>query len=111
MQRLSAQIPGATSTEDDPRARGYKKMVLNIAEKLGDESLEAIVFLKNLPKEMKKTHSPLEMLQYLERHGEFSARHTEGLVKLLQDINRNDLVPNVTGESRQSTTAHHLMWL
>ena len=106
MQRLSAQVPGATSTEDDPRARGYKRMVSNIAEKLGDENQEAIVFQENLPEEMKKTHSPLEILQYLERRGEFSARHTEGLVKLLQDINRNDLVLNVTGESCQSTTAH-----
>ena len=80
--------------------RGYKNVVLTVADKLGADSVGTIVFLKNLPEDMKKTHSPLEMLQYLERHGEFSARRTDGLVKLLEDINRSDLVPYVIGKSQ-----------
>lgn len=66
-------------------------MVRDIAENLGSSDVQQIVYLHDLPREFGEK-SGLEVLQHLERHGEVRERETKQLERLLQEINRFDLI-------------------
>ena len=66
-------------------------MVSDIAENLGSEDVQKLVFLHDLPSEYSRK-SALVALRLLETRGEFSESQTERLVTLLKEINRFDLI-------------------
>lgn len=73
------------------RRRSYKQMVQDIAENLGSEDVQKIVFLYDLPTEY-SSKSALVALRRLEMQGQFSDSDTERLESLLKSINRYDLI-------------------
>ena len=66
-------------------------MVQEIADNLGSEDVQRIVYIHDLPREF-GGKSGLEVLQHLERRGEVGERETDRLEELLQEIHRFDLV-------------------
>lgn len=69
----------------------YKMLVQNIAEQLGTENKEALVFNQDAPDSL-KDDSALKILQHLERKGVFSPHKIDELAELLRAISRHDLV-------------------
>lgn len=68
-------------------------MVQDIAENLGSEDVQKIVFLYDLPTEY-SSKSALVALRWLEMQGHFSDSETERLESLLRSIKRYDLINN-----------------
>ena len=74
-------------------------MVSDIAENLGSEDVQKLVFLHDLPSEYSRK-SALVALRLLETRGEFSESQTERLVTLLKEINRFDLIDRYLSQYR-----------
>ena len=66
-------------------------MVQDIADNLGSEDVQKIVFLHDLPTEY-SNKSALAALRRLEMQGQFSESETERLESLLEGIHRFDLI-------------------
>ena len=73
------------------RRRSYKQMVQDIAENLGAEDVQKIVFCHDLPAEFSGKPA-LAALRQLEVQGQFSDADTERLESLLRGIHRYDLI-------------------
>ena len=73
------------------RRRSYKQMVQDIAENLGAEDVQKIVFCHDLPAEFSNKPA-LAALRQLEVQGQFSDADTERLESLLKGIYRYDLI-------------------
>lgn len=75
-------------------------MVQDIAENLGSEDVQKIVYQYDLPTEYSST-SALVALRRLEMQGQFSDSDTEPLESLLKSINRYDLISKHLLQYRQ----------
>ena len=73
------------------RRRSYKQMVQDIAEDLGAEDVQKIVFHHDLPAEYNGKPA-LTALRRMEMQGKFSDSDIEFLESLLQSIYRCDLI-------------------
>ena len=73
------------------RRRSYKQMVQDVAENLGSEDVQKIVFHHDLPAEF-NGKTALTALRQLEMQGQFSESDTEHLESLLKGIHRYDLI-------------------
>ena len=90
---MAAQYQGA-------RYQDYKRLLMNIAPRLGKDDIQALVIIQDLPEELKSAGG-LEVLRKLERGGLFSDRKIGSLAELLRGINRHDLVNNYVQEYSQ----------
>jgi len=73
------------------RYTAYKKLVAELSEHLLPEDLKQIIYLRSLPDSLKNS-SALDVLEYMEKHGNFSPTDIQSLSGLLKDVHRNDLV-------------------
>jgi len=73
------------------RYAAYKKLVAELSEHLLPEDLKQIIYLRSLPESLKNS-SALDVLEYMEKHGNFSPTDIQSLSGLLKDVHRNDLV-------------------
>ena len=69
----------------------YKKLIAELSEHLVPENLKQIIYLRSLPDSLKNS-SALDVLEYMEKHGNFSPTDIQSLSGLLKDVHRNDLV-------------------
>lgn len=72
------------------RYTAYKKLA-ELSEHLLPEDLKQIIYLRSLPDSLKNS-SALDVLEYMEKHGNFSPTDIQSLSGLLKDVHRNDLV-------------------
>ncbi len=77
----------------DERNQAYKSLVQDIAERLGQDEVNAIVFQRSLPFRTRQL-TGLDLLIQLERDGLFSPSYIEPMADLLRKIHRCDLVTN-----------------
>lgn len=82
------------------RYQHYKRLFMNVATRLGEHDIQALVVIQDLPEELKSA-SGLEVLRKLERGGLFSDRKIGSLAELLRGIDRHDLVNNYVQEYSQ----------
>ena len=73
------------------RYTAYKKLVAELSEHLLPEDLKQIIYLRSLPDSLKNS-SALDVMEYMEKHGNFSPTDIPSLSGLLKDVHRNDLV-------------------
>lgn len=73
------------------RRRSYKQMVQDVADNLGAEDVQKIVFLYDLPTDF-NSKPALAALRRLEMEGQFSQCETDRLESLLKAISRFDLI-------------------
>ena len=97
---VSAAVP--EECEDD-RYTAFKKLIIRLSEKLGIEDIRAIVYLEDLPEDL-KTLSALEVLLKLERGGKFKYTYVSNLLDLLKSINRIDLANSVDDYRKKYST-------
>ena len=72
----------------------FKSCIINVAASLSQEDAGTIVYLQGMPRSYRNS-SPLEILWQLETAGVFSIYKIEGLIQILREINRIDLVQKV----------------
>lgn len=97
---MSAQsrFGGAVSQEQLGYSRekrdAYKTLVNHIAEQLQADDLRSIFWYIDAPPKL-RLGSALDVLEYLERAGQFSERNVVPLSNLLKEIKRVDLSSKV----------------
>ena len=84
------QVSAFQSDFLERRKSVFRKLITDISEHLLPGEVAKCMFLRKVPKE--RAASALQTLDYLMQGGEFSHSNVEPLTKLLQDINRHDLV-------------------
>ena len=70
----------------------YKKLLVELSEHLLSEDIQMIRICRRVPW---KVCSALDVLEYMEKDGDFSPTDIQSLAGLLKDIRRNDLVYNL----------------
>lgn len=75
------------------RRSEFRKLICRISESLTKPNHDQIKYMRKLSSE--KAGSNLDILEELEKRGEFSPYNTGPLVELLEDINRHDLSEEV----------------
>ena len=74
----------------------FRVMLNKVADKLDEDNVFSLAFIHELPKD--KQRQPLSCFEHLQKIGIFSWKDTDPLKKLLQDINRYDLVTTLVEE-------------
>ena len=77
------------------RRKEFRKLLCDISDKLDDNDIKKIKYMKEMTGDNVRSCSGLDVLVLLEKQGVFSPSNTEPLAELLHDINRNDLADNV----------------
>lgn len=89
----------------------FKSCIVDVAASLSQEETDTIVYLQDMPRSYRNS-SPLEILWQLETAGVFSIYKIEGLIQILREINRIDLVQKVhhyTAKKRRKRPGYVLM--
>lgn len=81
-------------SQEQPGYSSYKTLVSHIAEQLQADDLRSIFWYIDAPPKL-RLGSPLDVLEYLERAGQFSERNVVQLSSLLKEIKRVDLSSKV----------------
>lgn len=82
------------------RHDAYKRLVCYVSEQLLEEDIKQILWHTDAPPSRLRD-SGLDVLTYLERKGKFSEHNVQDLAKLLQDVNRMDLMEKVDSYHQQ----------
>ena len=86
----------------------YRRLVASIASHLSAEEVERITFIRDSGDGCRsddgEPKTALHMLAALERRGEFSVQNIDGLIEIVKDVNRHDLVQLAETYKR---TRHH----
>ena len=89
------------------RHSAYKKLVAELSEHLVPEDLKQIIFLRSLPESLKKS-AALDVLDYMDKRGDFSPTNIQSLTEVLKDVRRNDLVNEYVEEYQRKFGKHKL---
>ena len=76
----------------------FRVMLNKVADMLDENNVSSIAFIHELPSQVKKDKRPLACFEHLQKVGVFSWKETNPLKKLLQDIDRHDLVTTLVEE-------------
>ena len=79
----------------------FRELVCWIARRLREQDITELRYMYDLPEwhqQRGSTASSLETLRELQRRGEFSASSPEGLIRVLEKIERKDLIKEVQGQ-------------
>lgn len=76
----------------------FRVMLNKVADKLDEGNVNSIAFIHELPSQVQKDKRALPCFEHLQKVGVFSWKDTNSLKKLLQDINRYDLVTTLVEE-------------
>ena len=92
---ITAASKGTYSTPDHrARARTFKSLVSDLAERLESKDVKKICWQLDLPPSLQEK-TALEALMWLVKHGKCSEINIQPLVQLLKDIHREELAGRV----------------
>lgn len=84
----------------------YRRLVASIASQLSTEEVERIVFVRSFESDLTtKSESALNLLAALECKGEFSHQNVDGLVEIVKDVNRYDLMEQIEAYKKNRALA------
>ena len=68
------------------RREDFRKLLLYVADWLGEDAVDKMGFFSEVPKEKRK--SALSLLEELVRRGKFTSTYTQPLIRILKEINK-----------------------
>lgn len=84
----------------------YRRLVASVASQLSVEEVERIVFVRSLESDLTaKSTSALNLLAALECKGEFSLQNVDGLLEIVKDVNRYDLMEQIESYKKSRALA------
>lgn len=89
---------------DTLRTIEYRRLVASVASQLSAEEVERIMFVRfSLTEDI--TSSALHLLAALECKGEFSFQNIDGLLEIVKDVNRHDLMDQIESYKKNRAQA------
>lgn len=84
----------------------YRRLVASVASQLSSEEVERIVFVRSFESDLSaKSTSALNLLAALECKGEFSLQNVDGLLEIVKDVNRYDLMEQIESYKKSRALA------
>ena len=95
----------------EPRDIEYRRMVSNIFRELSAEDVQQIAYVRLVGKDditkysaARPNATSLDLMQALERYGSFSQDNIDGLIEVVKDARRTDLVKRIEAEKHKYTS-------